>query len=68
MDEQIVYEDGQKYRVETRIVKFGKGTIRLSNYHPILSPKEYERRKREIEQRLYDVFIKYQKPDNQKSE
>ena len=68
MDEQIVYKDGQKYRVETRIVSFGERTIRINNYHPILPPKEYERRKREIEQRLYDVFSKYKYLENQTSE
>lgn len=47
------------YETETKIVPFGNGTIRLTNLTPILTPKERERRKREIEQRLFDVFVKY---------
>ena len=35
--------------------------IRLENLTPILSPKERERRRREIETRLYSVFVKYAK-------
>ena len=48
-----------RYHTETRIVPFGERTIKINNNTPILSPKERERRRREIEQRLYDVFSKY---------
>jgi hypothetical protein len=48
-----------RFTTETRIVPFGDRTIRLVSHTPILTPKERERRKREIEQRLFDVFIKY---------
>ena len=48
-----------KYESEIRTVPFGKGTIQIENLTPILSPKEREKRKREIENRLYDVFNKY---------
>ncbi len=34
-------------------------TITIRNHTPILPQKERERRKREIEQRLYDVVMKY---------
>ena len=48
-----------KYESEIKTVPFGGGTIRLENLSPILSPKDREKRKREIEIRLYDVFNKY---------
>ena len=49
-----------QYRSETKTVPFGDGkTITIINRKPILAPKERERRKREIEQLLYDIFSKY---------
>ena len=48
-----------KFESEVRTVPFGGGTIRLENLTPILSPKDREKRRREIETRLYEVFIKY---------
>jgi hypothetical protein len=48
-----------KYRSEIKTVRLGEKMITLENLIPVLSPKERERRKREIEKRLYDVFIKY---------
>ena len=62
MDEQIIYKDGQKYRVRTETGCLGNKPITVTHYTPVLSPKEYERRRREIETRLYNVFIKYVKP------
>ena len=50
-----------KYKSEIRIAKLGDKMITLENLTPILSPKERERRKREIEKCLFDVFIKYVK-------
>jgi oligoendopeptidase F len=48
------------YHSETKTVPFGNGkTITIENLTPVLNPKERERRKKEIEQRLYDVFSKY---------
>lgn len=38
---------------------FGGKTITIENLTPILSPKEQERRRREIEKRLFNVFSKY---------
>ena len=49
-----------QYQSEVRTVAFGGGTIRLENLTPILSPKDRDKRKREIENCLYDVFIKYE--------
>jgi len=48
-----------KYHVETSVVPFGDGTITITNRTPILPPEEQEKRRREIEQRLYDVLSKY---------
>jgi len=35
--------------------------ITYESLTPILSPKEREKRKREIEKQLYDMFVKYAK-------
>ena len=48
-----------KYHSEIVTVPFGKGTIRIENLTPILSQKDREKRKREIETKLFDVFSKY---------
>jgi len=50
-----------KYQSEVKTVPFGDGTIIIENLTPILPPKERERRKREVEKCLYDVFSKYAK-------
>ena len=50
-----------KYKSEVKTVSLGGGrTIQIENLTPILTPKEREQRKREIESQLYDVFSKYQ--------
>jgi hypothetical protein len=48
-----------KYQSEIKTVPLGDKMITIENLTPILSPKERERRKREIEKRLFDVFSKY---------
>jgi len=48
-----------KYQSEIKTVPFGGKTITIENLTPILTPKERERRKQEIEKRLFDVFSKY---------
>ena len=48
-----------KFESEVKVVPFGAGTIRIENLTPILSSKEKERRRREVETRLYEVFSKY---------
>ena len=50
-----------KYQSEIKTVPFGGKTITIENLTPILTPKERERRKQEIEKRLFDVFSKYAK-------
>lgn len=48
-----------KYQSEVKTVVMGERTITIKNLTPILPPKEREKRKREVEQKLYDVFSKY---------
>lgn len=47
------------YQRETKSVPFQGKTIVLESLTPVLSPKEREQRKKEIERRLYEVFSKY---------
>jgi len=49
-----------KFESEIKTVPFGDGTIRVENLTPVLSPKDREKRKREIESRLFSVFSKYE--------
>ena len=48
-----------KFRTETKTVPFMGGTIEVVSLTPVLAHKERERRRREVEKRLYDVFVKY---------
>lgn len=48
-----------KYRSEVKTAVLGDRTITIKNLTPILPPQEREKRKREVEQRLFDVFSKY---------
>jgi hypothetical protein len=48
-----------KFESEVKTVPFGGGTIRIENLTPVLSSKDREKRKREVETRLYEVFSKY---------
>lgn len=47
------------YHKETKTVPFQGRAIVVENLTPILSPEQREKRKREIEQQLYEVFSKY---------
>ena len=47
------------YQRETKSVPFQGKTIVLESLTRVLSPKEKEQRKKEIERRLYEVFSKY---------
>ena len=53
-----------KYQTETRVVPFGDGTIRINNHNPVYPPKEYKRRRAEVEKRLFNVFSKYAGAEN----
>ena len=48
-----------KYQSEVTTVVMGERTITIKNLTPILPPTEWEKRKREVEQKLFDVFSKY---------
>ena len=47
------------YPGATNTVPFQGKTIVLESLTPVLSPKEKEKRKKEIERCLYEVFSKY---------
>ena len=47
------------YHREVKTASFQGRTITVENLTPILAPKVRNRRKREIEERLYTVFRKY---------
>jgi hypothetical protein len=47
------------YHKETKSVPFQGKNIVLESLTPVLSPKEKETRKKEIERCLYEVFSKY---------
>jgi len=47
------------YKKETKTIFFQGKQIILESHTPVLSPKQQESRKREIEQELYEVFCKY---------
>jgi len=49
----------QNYTRETQTVLFQGKSITVTHLTPVLNPDEREKRKREIEGQLYDVFIKY---------
>jgi hypothetical protein len=54
-----------QYESEVRTAMLGGREIRVENLTPVLSPKEREERKREIEKLLFNVFVKYTgKADN----
>lgn len=48
-----------KYQSEVKTAVIGERTITIKNLTPVLPPREREKRKQEIEQRLFDVFSKY---------
>ena len=48
-----------KYKSEMKTAVLGDRTITIKNLTPILPPQEQDKRNREIERRLFDVFRKY---------
>ena len=48
-----------KYESEIKTAVLGDRTITVRNLTPVLSPQEQDKRNREIEQRLFNVFRKY---------
>ena len=55
------------YAKETKTAVFQGKTITVTHITPILTPEEREKRKREIENQLYDVFVKYDKKDDSRA-
>ena len=55
----IATHDQIQYESEVRTAMLGGRKIRVEHLTPILTPKEREERKREIENCLFDVFVKY---------
>ena len=47
------------YQSDKQSVNFQGKLIVLENLTPVLSPEEKKKRKREIENNLYDIFSKY---------
>jgi hypothetical protein len=52
-------QNAVEYISEIKTVPFCGRTITVENLTPVLTQRERERRKKEIEQRLFDVFSKY---------
>jgi len=54
-------QNKRQYKSEIKTIPFGnKGkTITVENLTPVLSSKEREKRKKEIEKGLFNVFRKY---------
>ena len=48
-----------QYKSEIKTAMLGGREIRVEHLTPILTPEEREERKREIEQLLFNVFVKY---------
>jgi len=52
-------QNALEYRSEIKTIPFCGRTITIENLTPVLTAKERDKRKKEIEQRLFDVFSKY---------
>ena len=48
-----------KYEREVKQSILGDRVITIENLTPILTPQERQKREREVERRLFDVFVKY---------
>ena len=52
-------QNALEYHSEIKTIPFCGKTMTVENLTPVLTQKQREQRKREIEQRLYNVFSKY---------
>jgi len=50
-----------KFNSEVTTIQLGSKTIKLESLTPVLAPNEKKQIKRDIENQLYSVFIKYEK-------
>jgi hypothetical protein len=48
-----------RFTVETKTVCLSGKPVTLTSRTPVLTPEQREKRRREIEGRLYDVCLKY---------
>ena len=48
-----------KYKSEVKSAVLGDRTITVKNLTPVFPPQEQDKRNREIERRLFEVFRKY---------
>uniref|UniRef100_UPI004029C031 hypothetical protein n=1 Tax=Faecousia sp. TaxID=2952921 RepID=UPI004029C031 len=48
-----------KYESEVKSAVLGDRTITVENLTPVFPPQEQDKRNREIERRLFEVFRKY---------
>lgn len=48
-----------KYESEVKTAVLGDRMITVKNLTPVFSPQEPDKRNREVEQRLFDLFRKY---------
>ena len=51
--------DKASHKKETQTAMFQGKPITLTHITPILSPEQRDKRKREVEHQLYEVFSKY---------
>jgi hypothetical protein len=51
----------EHFTTETKTVLLGDKPITLISRTPILSPQQYERRRQEVEAKLYDACIRHQR-------
>ena len=49
----------EKTKSDSKTAFFGERTTTVKNFPPISPPQERDKRDREIERRLFDVFVKY---------
>jgi predicted amino acid dehydrogenase len=50
----------RKYTTETKTTTLQGKVITITHLTPILTPEEREKQKREIEQKLFEVYSKYE--------
>lgn len=53
----------RKYTKETKTATLQGKVITITHLTPILTPEEREKQKREIEQKLFEVYSKYGNED-----
>ena len=59
----FIEDQNDKYTEESRTVIFQGKPITVTEFTPILSPEQREKRKKEIEHKLYGIFKKYADAD-----